>query len=192
MAGVLQYTVVLDACVLYPAPVRDILLQLAASGAFHARWTKDIHNEWIRNLLKNRPELDPIKLAVTAELMDAAIEDALIENYQYLIGCLELPDPDGRHVLAAAIVGHADAIVTYNQKDFPLEVVSQHEIEILHPDDFLIYQYDLNNVAFLTSVKELRGRLKRPEVSAELLIDTYVGLGLHQTAALLSKAVELI
>jgi len=192
MAGVSQYTVVLDACVLYPAPVRDILMHLAERGAFHARWTKDIHDEWIRNLLKNRPELDRNRLALTAQTMNEVVEDSLVENYEYLIERLTLPDPDDRHVLAAAIVGHADAIVTYNLKDFPSEVARIHEIEILHPDDFLIYQYDLNDVAFLTTVKELREGLKKPQVTAQQLIATYTTLSLHQTAERLTKAIELI
>lgn len=192
MAGVSQYTAVLDACVLYPAPVRDILLHLAEHGAFHARWTTDIHDEWTRNLLKNRPDIDPDKLAHTTQMMNEAIEDSLIENYRYLIDSLKLPDPGDRHVLAAAIVGHADAIVTYNLKDFPAENVRKHEIEVLHPDDFLIYQYDLDNVGFLTTVKELRECLQKPPVTAEQLISTYSAQGLHQTADRLDKAIELI
>ncbi|WP_299534598.1 PIN domain-containing protein [uncultured Herbaspirillum sp.] len=192
MAGVVQYTAVLDACVLYPAPLRDILLHLAEAGTFHARWTAEIHDEWTRNLLKQRPDIDPAKLAYTVQAMNEAIDDSLIENHHFLIESLKLPDPDDRHVLAAAIAGHADAIVTFNLKDFPRDIVGKHNIEVLHPDDFLIYQYDLNNVGFLTNVKELREGLRRPPVTAEQLISTYKAQGLVQTAARLNEAIELI
>jgi len=192
MAGVFQYTVVLDACVLYPAPVRDVLMNLAVRGAFHARWTARIHDEWTRNLLARRMDVDAAKLALTVELMNGAIEDAVIENYEYLITTLDLPDPDDRHVLAAAIVGHADAIVTYNLKDFPAEVVGLHDIEVLHPDDFLVFQYDLNNIAFVKTIKEIREGLKNPPLAAAELIETYKGNSLHRTADLLTKAIELI
>jgi predicted nucleic acid-binding protein len=192
MAGVSQYTVVLDACVLYPAPVRDVLMNLAVRGAFHARWTARIHDEWTRNLLAKRTDLDPAKLALTVELMNGAIEDAVIENYEFLIETLELPDPDDRHVLAAAIIGHADAIVTYNLKDFPAEVVGRHDIEVLHPDDFLVFQYEFNNIEFVKIIKEIRAGLKSPPVAATELIETYKGNSLYRTADLLTKAIELI
>jgi len=52
-----SFTAVYDACVLYPAPLRDFLMWLALSGRFRAKWTMEIHNEWKRNLLKNRPDL---------------------------------------------------------------------------------------------------------------------------------------
>jgi predicted nucleic acid-binding protein len=123
MAGYYRYTAVLDACVLYPAPLRDVLISLAVDGLYGARWTNEIQDEWIRNLHEKRPELDKQKLEQTASLMEQAVEDALITNYGYLIPTIQLPDPDDRHVLAAAIVGHADAIVTFNLKDFPQEIV---------------------------------------------------------------------
>ncbi|MGJ7579533.1 PIN domain-containing protein [Variovorax sp. RHLX14] len=71
------FTAVSDACVLYPAPLRDFLMWLALSGRFRARWTRLIHDEWQRNLLKNRPDLQPDQLQRTIELMNSAIPDAL-------------------------------------------------------------------------------------------------------------------
>lgn len=192
MAGSLNYTVILDACVLYPAPLRDLLLNLAEQGIFRARWTTTIHDEWIRNVLKNRPDLDIGKVSRTAQLMNDAIEDCLVLDFDYLIDSLSLPDKDDRHVLAAAIVGHADAIVTFNLKDFPKEIVQKHGIDVLHPDDFLVAQYDLNSIKMLTVIKELREGLKRPPKSAQELINTYLAQGLHQTSKLLEDAIELI
>lgn len=192
MAGNVRYTAVLDACVLYPAPLRDVLMTLAVEGAYRARWTAAIQDEWIRNLVEKRKDLDKEKLLRTASLMSEAVEDAIIQNYEYVIPSLELPDPDDRHVLAAAIVGHADAIVTFNLKDFPDKVVSQHAIEIMHPDDFLVAQYDLDQIAILSIIKACRMKLKNPPKSAEDYIATLEQQGLPQMCQILRNAIELI
>lgn len=192
MAGNYRYTAILDACVLYPAPLRDLLLSLASEGVFGARWTLKIQDEWIRNLSANRPDLKPEALARTAELMNTAIEDCLIEKYEFMIDSITLPDVDDRHVLAAAIFGHADAIVTFNLKDFPEVNASQYGIEILHPDDFVVAQYDLDPIRFLSIIKANRDRLKNPPKSAEEFIETYELQGLPQACKLLRAAIELI
>lgn len=118
MAGSARYTAVLDACVLYPAPLRDVLLSLGRAGLYHARWTNQIHNEWTRNLRAQRPDITDDKLNRTRDLMNMAIPDCLIENYEVLIDKIHLPDPDDRHVVAAAVFGHADAIVTFKSERF--------------------------------------------------------------------------
>jgi predicted nucleic acid-binding protein len=192
MAGYYRYTAVLDACVLFPAPLRDLLMSLADEGIFGARWTAQIHEEWIRNLAAKRPDLDKQKLQRTAALMNEVVEDALVENYQYLIPTIQLPDPDDRHVLAAAIVGHADAIVTFNLKDFPEHMLSQHSIEVLHPDDFLIAQYDLDQIRMLRVIKACRTKLKKPPKSAEDYVATLEQQGLPQTCRILRQAIDLI
>ena len=192
MAGDSRYTVVLDACVLYPAPLRDLLLSLAAAGVFRARWTSLIQEEWIRNLAANRPDLPTDALRRTAATMNDAIEDSLIENFEFLSDSLTLPDPDDRHVLAAAIVGHADAIVTFNLRDFPAKDATTHGIEILHPDDFLVAQYDLAPRSVLKSIKANRERLRNPPKTAVELIATYEAQGLPRISRLLRHAADLI
>jgi predicted nucleic acid-binding protein len=192
MAGYARFTVVLDACVLYPAPLRDLLLSLGEAGLYRPRWTEAIQNEWIENLLKNRPDLDRNALYRTAAMMTESIEDCIIENSESLIEGLRLPDPNDRHVLAAAIVGHADAIITANLKDFPPPLIKPYGIEVLHPDDFLLAQYDLNQIAFLRVVKQLRGRLRRPPKSALEFISTLEQQGLPLTCLLLRDASHLI
>jgi predicted nucleic acid-binding protein len=192
MAGSYKYTAVLDACVIYPAGLRDLLLCLGEEGAYRARWTEQIQQEWISSLLRNRPDLTRERLQVTIDSMNEAIEDGLIENYAYLIDSLALPDPKDRHVLAAAIVGHAEAIITYNLKDFPADVLAAHRVEVLHPDDFLIAQYDLTPIAFLNVVKSIRARLVKPPLTGEELIAHYEGLGLLQICKALKDAVGLI
>ncbi|MHC1478651.1 hypothetical protein ACYJW8_00235 [Frateuria aurantia] len=90
------FTAVFDACVLYPANVRDLLVRLACTGSFRARWSDDIHDEWIRNLLENRPDLTRERLERTRQLMNDAVEDCLVTDYIPLINSIDgLPDPDG-------------------------------------------------------------------------------------------------
>lgn len=118
------FTAVYDACVLYPAPLRDFLMWLGLSGRFRARWSQTIHEEWKRNLLINRPDLTRAQVDRTSDLMDRAIPDGLVEGYESLAAGLTLPDPDDRHVLAAAIRCGASVIVTFNQRDFPNELLA--------------------------------------------------------------------
>lgn len=115
-----------DANVLYSAPLGDLLICVAREGLVSARWTERIHDEWMRNLLQNRPDLDRKKLQRTRELMDAAIPGSLVEHYEHRIEHLRLPDPDDRHVLAAAIEAKADLIITFNAKDFPRRILSAY------------------------------------------------------------------
>jgi predicted nucleic acid-binding protein len=113
MAGSSWYTAILDANVLYPQLLRDTLLSLAVERLYHARWSATIHDEWTRNLVKDRPDMASELPAVVA-LMNTSVPDCLVTHYEKLADSIELPDPDDRHVVAAAIVGHADAIVTFN------------------------------------------------------------------------------
>ena len=118
------FTAFLDANILYPAPIRDIFLQLAADNLFRAKWTSEIHREWINALLRNEPHRDRAALERTRDLMDRAALDCLVTGYETLIPALDLPDPGDRHVLAAAIVGHCDLIVTFNTKEFPESAIA--------------------------------------------------------------------
>jgi hypothetical protein len=132
MAGSTRYTAVLDACVLYPAPVRDILLSLAHQGMYHARWTATINDEWIRNLARNRPDMDVARLRATATRMAQAIPDSLISGYERFITSIDLPDPDDRHVVAAALVGNlTEALKAIKAMRARLERPSQTAAQLL-------------------------------------------------------------
>ena len=115
------FTVIYDANVLYPAPLRSVLMFLAQTDLFRARWTLDIHEEWIRNLLLKRPDLSREKLEGLRDMMIDTIPDSLVTGYEPAIAGLNLPDPNDRHVLAAALRANAEIIVTANLKDFPPE-----------------------------------------------------------------------
>lgn len=167
-----RYTVVYDACVLYPAPLRDFLMELAAAQIYRAKWTDAIHEEWIRNVLKNRPALTVEKLTRTRDLMNQCVMDCLVTGYEDLIPCLKLPDENDRHVLAAAIRCGADAIITFNLKDFPEITLKSFNIEVLHPDDFLHYQFGLDQPSVIVAAQRCRSRLRNPPKTATEYLET--------------------
>jgi predicted nucleic acid-binding protein len=185
-------TALFDANVLYPAPIRDILLQLAVDDLFRAKWTADIHHEWIDALLRNEPHRNRVALERIRDLMDKATRDCLVTGYESLIPCLELPDPDDRHVLAAAIVGRCDIIVTQNLQDFPDEVLSPYGIEIQHPDHFLSNYLKLSPGKFCAAIRKGRARLKNPPYSVQDYLATLIRQGLIVTVSELEQFAELI
>lgn len=180
------FVVIYDACVLYPAPLRDLLLRLARTGLFAARWTNEIQNEWSRNLLRTRPELAD-KLPRTIELMNAAVPDVLVTGYEALVDGLQLPDPDDRHVLAAAIRAGAQLIVTFNLKDLPDSALSSFGIEAVHPDDFLAQQFDLHEPKVLATVRRHRSSLRNPSKDVDAYLDTLTEQKLVATVERLRK-----
>jgi len=133
-----------------------------AYGPFSAKWTEQIHEEWIRNLLAARPDLNRVQLERTRQLMNAHVEDCLVTGYEHLIPSLELPDPDDRHVLAAAIACHADIIVTFDLRDFPAEVLGSFKVRAQHPDDFIVGLFESASRLVCTAVRRQRANLKRP------------------------------
>ncbi len=173
-----SFTAVYDACVLYPAPLRDFLMWLALSGRFRAKWSLEIHNEWKRNLLKNRPDLTAKQIDRTSELMDQALPDACVTGYENLIEGLSLPDIDDRHVLAAAIRCHASVIVTFNQKDFPCAVLDSFDIEAQHPDEFVGNLFSLDPAAVIAAAQRQRQQLKMPPMDVETYLDLLLRQGL--------------
>ncbi len=157
-----SFTAVYDACVLYPAPLRDLLMHLAMTDLFRAKWSDMIHDEWTSNLLKNRSDLTARQLAHTRNMMNAHVPDASVTDFEELIPSLKLPDPNDRHVLAAAIRGQADIIVTKNLKDFPAAALAPYGIEAQHPDEFVIHLLDLAPDVVCEAVRLHRQSLKRP------------------------------
>ena len=182
-----NYTALFDANVLYPAPMRDLLLQLAVTDLFRAKWSADIHREWIESLLRNEPQRERAALERTRDLMDAKTRDCLVTGYEALIPSLQLPDPDDRHVLAAAIVGRCDTIVTQNIRDFRENVMAPYGIDVQHPDTFLCNHFHLAPGVFLTALRKVRGRLKNPPYTAKEYLAILTRQGLVATAAKLEQ-----
>ena len=191
MAGSARYTAILDANVLYPLLMRDVLLSLAHADLYSARWSADIQREWMDALVGKFPG-QKAKIAKTADLMRQSIPDCMVTGYESLVPSLTLPDPDDRHVLAAAITGHADAIVTLNTKDFPEDVLDPFVIERQTPDEFVVNQIMLNKIRALAALKGMRQRWERPEVTPAALIDLFAQRNMPLTAAHLADAVARI
>jgi hypothetical protein len=168
-------------------------MSLHVAGLYTARWTARIDDEWVRGVLRARPEL-AAKLASRRDGMHKAVPgwEVPAASWVALIPCLALPDPDDVHVLAAAIAGHADCIVTANLKDFPADVLQHHGLEVIHPDDFIVFQLDLEPVAALTAFKEMRARLRKPSLGAESFVYALERSGLATTAQRLREALTLI
>jgi hypothetical protein len=181
--------VVLDACVLYPASLRDILLELSVEGLLRPRWSEAIHDEWIRNLLKNAGERGITREALerTRKLMDAAVPEGLVTGYEPLIPPLKLPDADDRHVLAAAIHAGAEAIITTNLKDFPARRLVKHGIRALHPDGFLCALAEAEGEAVWRALRRLRERLKKPPRSVEEYVEIVGKLPLPRFVEMLRR-----
>jgi hypothetical protein len=172
--------------------MRDILLQLAVTDLFRAKWTAEIHREWIEALLRNEPGRDRAVLERTRHLMNRSVRDCLVMGYEALVPQLELPDPDDRHVLAAAIVGRCDMIVTQNLRDFPERALSLYHVEAQHPDTFLCNQLDLAPGLFCGAIRKVRARLKNPPYSAQDYLAILKQAGLVATASELEQFSELI
>ena len=127
---------VLDACVLYPTVLRELLLGVAAKGLYEPQWSDRILREWVLATAKLGPVAQTLAEG-DAALAKAAFPRASVQAQPKIEARLSLPDPNDIHVLAVAIAGHADAIVTFNAVDFPRPVLADEGIERRDPDGFL-------------------------------------------------------
>jgi predicted nucleic acid-binding protein len=173
--------VVYDANVLYAAPLRDVLMHLALTSLVEARWTHLIQAEWLRNVLKNRVDLERSKLERTQELMNAAVPNALVYGFEHLIQTLQLPDSDDRHVLAAAIQTRATIITTKNLSDFPRASLESFGIEALHPDDFICRLLDINSAVVISALGLQRRSMKYPPLTVDEFLQMLEKQDLHGT-----------
>ena len=176
---------VLDANVLYPAHLRDVLLRLAAGGFFRPRWSARIHDEWTRNLLANRPDLTAEQLARTRELMEQAFPDAGVVGHEAHEASLALPDPDDRHVVAAAVEAEAGEIVTANLRDFPEAALRPLGIEAVSPDGFVASMLEDELAAVIAVMRRHREGLRRPPLTPEAYVDLLRAAGLSSAAEVL-------
>lgn len=124
--------------------------------------------------------------------MNQAVPYALVTGHEPLIPALLLPDPDDRHVLAAAIRVGAQLIITFNLKDFPTDTLTGFGIEAVHPDTFLEQQFELNEGLVLKTVHRHRASLRRPRKSAEEYLDTLAACGLIVTADRLRDFIDVL
>lgn len=176
----MSFVVLLDTNVLYPAHLRDTLLRLAERGLFVPRWSDEILEELDRNLLKADIPAAAIKRLTHA--MNGAFADAAVEGYAGLVGSMTCDERD-RHVLAAAVRADADALVTFNLRDFPEDSVDGLGIEVVHPDTFLLDLLDLAPVQVLDVLRAQAGANRRDPRTLTQLVQTLARTGLVEFAA---------
>lgn len=173
----LHATAVLDANLLMTRYLRDLMLSLAERALYRPRWSPELLVE-MRRAIRRRageawdaPRADRIER--TIELMNRAFPDANVYGYTDLIHTLRLPDPDDRHVLAAAITGNADVIVTINLTDFPAAALAPYGIEALHPDAFVRGLFDAAPDNVVAAIETMTKRWRKPEVHAAQALEQY-------------------
>jgi hypothetical protein len=157
---------------------------------YQARWSAKVHEEWVRAVLRDNPGVPMSRLRDLRNAMDEQAQDAVVTDYEGLIESLTLPDPDDRHVLAAAIVGHAEIIVTCNLRDFPDHVLDPYNIEAQHPDEFIRHLLDLAPRVVIDAVRRQQLSLLNPPVAMPELLALFERLGLTDTVAELRRLLE--
>ena len=175
-----------DACVLYPAALRDFLLSLAAPEFLSPFWSEEIRDEWIQSLLRKRPDLKD-RLERTCREMAFHFPDSLVRGYEPIISTLQLPDPNDRHVLAAAIHARAEYIVTFNLKDFPKASLQPYGIETVLPDEFVQRLIQTTPSRVLEAVKSHRLRLVHPPKTVDEYLATLEKQRLLKTVVFLRE-----
>jgi predicted nucleic acid-binding protein len=178
---------VFDACILYPFHLRNIIVQAAVDRLVEARWTEEIHDEWIRNVVADAPAIPAARLQATRPLMNDVLPSAAVSGYQYLVPTVTLPDPDDRHVVAAAIAAGASLILTWNQRDFPATALRKHGLRRQTPDEFLAGLYDEVPDLTIGSLANARRNLNKSRVSALDFIDMLGNQKLTQLVTRLKK-----
>jgi len=188
---IVKIKALLDACVLYPMTIRDLLLSFADEELFKPFWSEEIQKEWKRNLLLNRPDLDPERLERTIFAMDEYFPDASVTDWTTVpSGQINLPDEDDHHVLAAAIKCEADYLVTSNLKDFPAGELEKFNIKPIHPDDFCLLLIQQNRKSAIRGFNKLVGRLKNPPRSKSDVLTMLKMTDLPKSSSLLAALTE--
>ncbi len=177
---------VYDACVLYPFQLRNLLVQLAVDRLVEARWTDDIHDEWIRNVVANTPGLTRERLETTRALMERAVPPARVTGFATRVATITLPDPGDRHVVAAAIEAGADVIVTWNVRDFPAAELRRHGLRKATPDAFLTELLAAEPAIVAASVENARRNLNLSRLTRAAYLDGLQRQGLKRFVAALS------
>jgi len=157
---------VFDACILYPFHLRNIVVQAAVDCLIEARWTDEIHYEWILNLAVGTPAIPTERLQNTRRLMNDALPTAMVTGYENHIPAVNLPDPDDRHVVAAGIAAGASIILTWNLRHFPAKELKRFGLQRETPDTFLAGLYDKVPDLTIGSLANARRNLTKTQVSA--------------------------
>lgn len=181
-------TVIVDANVLYSSTARDVLIRLSMAGMFRARWSDQILDEVFSSLKENRPDLDAQKLRLTQQRMCDAIDDCMVYGYESLIDDFELPDPDDRHVVAAAVAGDATIIVSDDRTGFPESVLSQYGIVRQSLDEFLCGLIASNRTLVSATIEVIASTRRHPPCTVGMVLDGLARDGAPSAARALGRA----
>lgn len=176
-----------DACVLFPAPLRDLLVRMAAADLVRARWTEEILDECFRSILRQRADLNSDALSRTRRLLTEAVPECIVTQYEQHISSLHLPDTNDRHVLAAAIACRASIIVTANLGDFPYSALERYSVRAYHPDHVVGDIIREKPTEMLRILSQQASALRNPAVSEDGLLERLAACGLTTSVAVLQS-----
>lgn len=157
-----RFSALLDACVLVPVALADTLLRLAEADLYRPLWSQLILDEMVTTIEDIHPALSGGPARRRAQTMDRAFDDARVRGWEPLVEGIALPDQGDRHVVAAAVRGQADLIVTANLSDFPATCLEPLGLEAQSPDDFLLNQLDLDPDVVIATLHAQAAAARRP------------------------------
>jgi len=173
-------TVFLDANVLVPITLTNVLLTAAEDGLFQVRWSPDVVEEAVNAIIRIRPNLPMESIERRFSRMAEAFEDALVSGDIQFEETLVLPDPNDRHVVAAAMTAEASVILTENSKDFPKSELEPLDLVALTPDQFLTNLLEENEQAITDVIERVADTLVRPPRSVEDILTALEGAHITQ------------
>jgi hypothetical protein len=190
-----RFTAFVDACTLAGALKRNLLLTLAEAEFFRVRWSEPVLVETqkaIESILAKKGVKDAAERAARARsCMESAFEEAMVVDFdKFLCVCEDLPDSADAHVVAAALKTQAAMIVTDNLKHFPKAILAPLNIEVRSADNFIADTVALDPGRAVAAIRRMRGRLKRPEKTAEVLLLDMEAVGLTETVDMLRPYVR--
>lgn len=178
-----RFSALLDACVLVPIALADTLLRLAEADLYRSLWSERILDEVVWAVEEIHPDLADGRARKRVDTMDRAFDDACVRGWEPLVKGIVLPDPDDRHVVAAAQRGHADLIVTANLSDFPASSIEPLGLEAQGPDEFLLNQLDLDPDVVVRVLHAQAAAAQRPAITFDALVIHLARCGVPRFAA---------
>ncbi len=171
------FAAVLDACVMVPVALCDTLLRVAEAQLYRPIWSERILREAVDAIERIHPDIEPSALNRRVAYMNETFPGACVDDYAQIEAGLELPDPDDRHVVAAALRARADAIVTANVRDFPDDAMTRLDLEVISPDDFLLSQLDMRGAVVLEVLEAQAAATRSPRRSLDDVLTSLAKAG---------------
>ncbi|MFD8303234.1 PIN domain-containing protein [Streptomyces sp. NPDC059690] len=169
----MTYSVLLDAGVLLPGYARNTLLHVAAQKAYRPLWTRQIWECALQLAISAHPQADPTALQSQMLVIQTTFDDAMVDGWEHLVSTMTNP-PHDRHVLAAAVAGNADGVVTTNMGSFPASARQPYGVALYSLDEFLVDQLSQHTGEVLSALMTQAARLRENayvELSVEDILD---------------------